>query len=228
MTRIPNPIYPFVDESGNFDFSPNGSRYFILTAVVTADPIQAVDSLLAWRHTVLARTANPHIKKPRDCTHFHCSEDAQETRDGVFAIISRMAVDVYSIIVQKNKTHPSLRDGADFYERVFKGLVPYVIRRFGRERGVRVFVSQIELKRKRDAVIGGLKKALTERGAATYQLHLHPNHSHHMLQVSDYICWAVARKWERGDDRSYRLIEHLVQSEFDLFARGTTTYYQVR
>jgi hypothetical protein len=224
MNRTANPIYIFVDESGNFDFSPKGSRYFILTAVVTEDPIQGVDSLLRWRHRVLARTVNPPVKKPRECTHFHCSEDAQVTRDGVFEIISRLTIDAFAIIVQKNKASPSLR-GGDFYERVFKGLIPYVVRRYGRKRDVHVFVSQIELKRKREAMVGGLKRVLTERGITAYRLHLHPNHSHHMLQVSDYICWAVARKWEQNDDRSYRLIQHTIQSEFDLFARGTTTYY---
>lgn len=45
------------------------------------------------------------------------------------------------------------------------------------------------------------------------------------LQVADYCSWALQRKWEVADLRSYNLIAPKVQSEFDLFAAGKTTYY---
>src|SRR5688500_1461272 len=39
-------------------------------------------------------------------------------------------------------------------------------------------------------------------------------HSEPCLQVADYCCWALSRKWEKGDDRSYALIQHKIRSEF--------------
>lgn len=45
------------------------------------------------------------------------------------------------------------------------------------------------------------------------------------LQVADYCTWAIQRKWERGDDRSYALIADKVMSEYDVWAIGTTYYY---
>lgn len=39
------------------------------------------------------------------------------------------------------------------------------------------------------------------------------------FQIADYCAWAAQRKYERGDDRSYRLIEHKVETEYDLFRR---------
>jgi len=32
-------LYIFLDESGNFDFSPKGTKYFVLSAVSTLDPV---------------------------------------------------------------------------------------------------------------------------------------------------------------------------------------------
>jgi hypothetical protein len=45
------------------------------------------------------------------------------------------------------------------------------------------------------------------------------------LWVADYCCWAIQRKWERGDDRSYRLIAGKIQSEFEPFRRSAKTSY---
>jgi hypothetical protein len=33
------------------------------------------------------------------------------------------------------------------------------------------------------------------------------------LQITDYCAWAIQRKWERSDDRSYRLIAAKIASE---------------
>ncbi len=45
------------------------------------------------------------------------------------------------------------------------------------------------------------------------------------LQVADYYNWAVFRKWESGDTRSYDLIGGNLSSEFDIFRDGTHYCY---
>ena len=45
------------------------------------------------------------------------------------------------------------------------------------------------------------------------------------LQVADYCCWAIQRKWEREDSRSYVLIQDKIQSEFEPFKTGRIVYY---
>lgn len=52
-----------------------------------------------------------------------------------------------------------------------------------------------------------------------------PANSDPCLQVADYCTWAIQRKWEREDDRSHALIASKIQSEFDVWRLGTTTYY---
>jgi hypothetical protein len=52
-----------------------------------------------------------------------------------------------------------------------------------------------------------------------------PSFSDPCLQAADYGLWAVCRYCERGDDRSRKLIQHLVASEYDLWATETTHYY---
>lgn len=45
------------------------------------------------------------------------------------------------------------------------------------------------------------------------------------LQAADYCAWAVQRKWEGGDDRSYQLRAPKIRSEFDVSRSGATRYY---
>jgi hypothetical protein len=45
------------------------------------------------------------------------------------------------------------------------------------------------------------------------------------LQVADYATWAIQRKHEKNDARSYNLIKDKIASEFQPFRVGTTTYY---
>jgi hypothetical protein len=59
----------------------------------------------------------------------------------------------------------------------------------------------------------------------TYSVLHHDSKSNFGLQIADYLTWAVYRKWDRNDSRSYDLIRKFVQSEFDIFRTGTTYYY---
>lgn len=45
------------------------------------------------------------------------------------------------------------------------------------------------------------------------------------LQVADYCAWAIQRKYEKGDDRSYVLIKDRISYEYELWAHGKKHYY---
>jgi hypothetical protein len=45
------------------------------------------------------------------------------------------------------------------------------------------------------------------------------------LQVADYCAWAIMRKWERGDTRSYDMIKDRVTYEYDVWEKGTDHHY---
>jgi hypothetical protein len=58
-----------------------------------------------------------------------------------------------------------------------------------------------------------------------YSIYHHDSKSSLGLQVVDYCNWAIYRKWEIGDCRSYDIIKPAIKSEFDLFQSGTTNFY---
>lgn len=219
----PKHLYVFLDEAGNFDFSPRGSQYFILTAVSRARPMAWDASVTALRYDLM--------EAGQGIEYFHASEDTQPVRDRVFEIIAGdiAAVRADALIVEKSKTYPSLRSEEVFYPRMLGYLMRYILKpgmlRTGG--GVTVITDRIPVRKKRVAVESAVKHTLSSaisRGIRHQILH-HESRSIVGLQVADYINWAVFRKWERQDVRSYDLICPALRSEFDLFRRGNKRYY---
>ncbi len=91
-------LYVFLDEAGDLDFSPNGSRYFILACVTRERPFGDYSEFVNLKYEV--------VEQGMDIEYFHASEDRQMVRNRVFDIIQRnltgMRVD--ALIVEKRKT----------------------------------------------------------------------------------------------------------------------------
>jgi len=78
-----NPVkYIFLDEGGDLNFSPTGSKHFILTSVVLDRPFPLEGELSALRFDWIERGLN--------LEYFHASEDRQPVRNDVFARISEI------------------------------------------------------------------------------------------------------------------------------------------
>jgi Protein of unknown function (DUF3800) len=151
-------LYIFLDESGNLDFSSNGTRFFQIAGVIQERPFESYRLLSELRYDL--------IEAGHDIQGFHATEDLQDIRNRVFAIIQKFL------------------------------------------RSMRI-----------DALIVVLPSNVRWR-----VLH-HPSHCNFDLQIADYCSWAIFRKWNNGDCRSYDLIKSAIRKEFDIFARGSKYYY---
>ena len=222
MTQV---LSIYVDESGNIDFSPNGTKYFVLTAVSTLGCATLAGDLHSLKH-LIARNGG-------DLERFHATEDRQAVRNQVFGTlgmhVAHQCFEVDAVVVPKNKTDPSIRDVEAFYPKILKVVLQYVLqrRRAGALDKILVWTDQIDFKRKRKAVEKAIKLYLANelRSPVPYHLYHHPSSSEPWLQVADYCGWAIYRKWTDGELRPYHEIQPRVSREFDIFASGTTTYY---
>jgi Protein of unknown function (DUF3800) len=89
-----------------------------------------------------------------------------------------------------------------------------------------VVASALQVNRKK-AVLGHAVRDVVQQvvEARSYQTAFWPAQADPRLQVADYVTWAIQRKHERGDARSYELIRNKIASEFQPFRIGSTTYY---
>lgn len=221
-------LYVFVDESGNFDFSSSGTKYFILTIMSTTNPLDIASPLLKLRYDLLPNYAGGSSMEERG--HFHASEDTQAVRDRVFTILVKKKdeVRVDSVIAQKNKTNPMLQQQpVELYMRMGEAALKYAFNRAvweGYDHVVLVFSSLFD--RKKRGILKQAFKSLIKRYAQVpFALYFHDSKFDFCNQAVDYFGWAIYRKWESGDSRSYDLVRPVIQSEFPIFEKGTTEYY---
>ncbi len=216
-------LYVFLDESGNLDFSSSGTRYFVMTSVSMRRPFHVNDALNEYKYDC--------IEYGLEQQYFHCAEDNSHVRGRVFEIISSRLQDmeIHSLIVEKSKTNPVLTVETRFYPQMLGYLLKYVLgSRFHEDvREVLIITDTLPLKRQRraieKAVKGFLSAMLPDR--VKYRVVHHDSRSHHGLQVADYCCWAIYRKWEKGEKTHYSSIKSALRSEFDIFRAGTIHYY---
>ena len=234
-------LYIFIDESGNFDFTASGTKFFTLTAASTLSPLQSRDELLrkVYEMKYAGWTGGQHDY------FFHATEDRQETRDWVFAALKKLDFDIDTIIAQKNKTNPSLytklelsegkfrtiRSEERFYDKVSQMLLQYIFRRHEEKDGIEkivVVLGSIFTGKKRGYVLKSLKQYLKQNFKKPFYVYFHPTASDINCQIADYCGWAVYVRAERGEMRPWEEIKDKVKSCFDVFAKGTHIYYDYK
>ena len=206
-------LYFFLDEGGNFDFSPNGTPYLTLTSVAMRRPFDLSRDLIHLKFDLL--------ETGRDIKEFHATEDEQEIRDKVFGIIgsqlSLMRVD--AVVVKKSEVDAKLHRLEALYPRMIAALLKHVLAQYPLSEcsNVIVMTDQISVKRERRAVEKAAKTTLKQTLPETvpYRLYHHDSRSSMGLQLVDYCNWAIYRKWTKSDDRSYVLISDAIRSEIE-------------
>lgn len=205
------------DESGNFDFSggPRATKYLIV-CTVTGDGFAFGDPLLNLRRALAFE--GRHLTDG-----FHATTDPQAIRDRVFAEIPALRVRADATILEKAKAQPHLRGDAPLLKMAwwlhFKYVVPRVLRREDRLLAV---VASVGTKKSRGAYLEALRDVVRQVAPRPdHQVAFWRDESEPCLWVADYVAWAVQRKWESADARSYDLIAHLLKSEFDAWASGS-------
>jgi hypothetical protein len=90
-----------------------------------------------------------------------------------------------------------------------------------------IWTARIGTNRRRHAFEKAVRTSLARDlpGRIPYDLFIHSSASHPMLQVADYCCWAVAKKWKDGELRPYAKIQSAILSELEIFRREGKEYF---
>lgn len=211
-------LYIFLDEAGNFDFSPSGSRYFLLSGIVKERPFFAYKEMTELKYDLLESGVG--------IEYFHAAEDNQDTRDRVFDIIEQnlQGVTVDAMLVEKNAVKKQDQEDDRFYPKLLGELLREIFRQQDGScfQEVFIFTDTIPVNRKRSLIEKAIKKSLVNLlpQDVRYRILHHASKSNMDLQIADYCTWAVYRKWSRGDARAYERVKQAVRIECNAIASG--------
>jgi hypothetical protein len=183
--------YVFLDEAGNFDLGPSGSRWLMVVAV----GLELVDA----RTAAIARLRYALNDEGLDIPGFHASANTPSTRNRFAELVQRHGSPscIYACAVDKHR----ITSDAD-PESIYQGLVLGALRMAEADGHIgAVYADSIPLQRSRRAIHHAVSSALGRR-----RVRFHPSHAVAELQIADYACWALWRKITQQDERMWRCL----------------------
>lgn len=218
--KTDRPLFVFVDESGNLDFSRGGTAHYVLAAVATMDPFYSASRLQKLKYDYL--DSGKH-----DVEFFHASEDRQFVRDDVLSAVKELQgrINVHFICAQKNKTVPALQNPVKFYAKLGSVLSRFIIqyKSDGFSKVIIIFDKCLRGQQQK-AFLKEVKSELKESGKP-YEIYFHRTMTDFNGQIADYCAWSKYVWLERDEKRPLTSLRNIEQTDFDLFAHGDTEYY---
>jgi hypothetical protein len=210
-------LYVFADEAGDFAFKrgPNVPRFFIVCTVATrscaaSEPILELRRTLAWEQAPINQ-------------YFHCSEDAQAVRDRVFEVVRKQDFEIQATIMEKSKAQPQVRStNQRFYKYGWFYHFGHALRsKLQAHNELQVTVASIGTKRGQRVFTHAVNDVITQYiHRDKWKTGFWPCSTDPLLQLTDYCTWAIQKKWERDDTRSYDLIKDRITYEYELWRHG--------
>ncbi len=217
-------LYIFSDEAGDFNFSRHerASRYFIICTLSCNSCDALAASLLDLRRCLIWEEAPVR-------EYFHACEDKQAVRDRVFEVLRNQNFQVQATIMEKSKALPRIRPTSHrFYHYGwyyhFQYAAPKIINNHGE---VLITTASIGTKNDQKVFSGAVNDVAQQviKGDRKWRTNFCRSIADPCLQAVDYCTWAIQRKWERGDNRSYDLIRDRINHEPDIWSHGRKEYY---
>jgi hypothetical protein len=210
---VPDTLFVFIDESGNFDFSPSGTRFFVMAAVAALAPLESAAEMQALRYRLLAQGL--------DLTSFHASKDRESTRDAVFGAFSRIStVRAHVMYGSKHQAGSHQRSDTALHSLFGHALLEFAIRAYAASdyRQVVVIFDQALTRRKQGAFKSTVKPQLKAL-AKPFHLYFQPMHADANGQIADYVAWSKFVQLERDEHRPWMALQSSLQpTSSNLFA----------
>ncbi len=193
-------LYMFMDESG--DLGRLGSRYFNISAMITANPKPIQNKM---KHIRERRLKKKLAKLPR----LKANNSDEAVRRIVLEAISAMDCRLATIVVDKQKIYPYL------YEKkvkLYNYIAGILLQTMGIEESEKV--EFIYAKRETNKLLRSdfegymgqkFKEAFPQRTLHITGMYEYEDRA---LQAVDFVAWAVNRKYSLGDDSYFRIIEN--------------------
>jgi hypothetical protein len=213
------PLFAFLDESGDYRYCPEASKFLVFAAVLVADP-----TILSLE---FARLKYDLLLENQSVERFHASEDKQEIRNRVFGLLQNEAnLRIHAIIVRKNRVNPVLMKYG-VYTIAYKAMLSYLTKTRKPDR-LHIIVDTVPDRKQQSVLEHTLRNRaaeLIEPMRIPYTIDHQNSSAHALLQAADYSAWAIYKKWHEGDLRSYNHICGKIQNEFDIYRNGDVEYY---
>lgn len=217
-----DPVYAFIDESGNLDFDGTGTDHFVMSAFVTTDPMICGRGPMSLKYEFLTSAAHDQIP-------FHAVNNTSGTRKRfIKSLCQRKSPDhscaVHTVFCDKHYAHQSKHKPEVFYALIGGAMAKYFAKVFAGKYSPVVLVFDAALSAKQRSAFLKVVKPVMNTIGTPYQIMFAPVKEEPCGQIADYYAWATFRRLE-SNDRTWIDQMPLRPSEFNIFQNGHTRYW---
>ena len=214
--------YIFLDESGDlgFDFSKKKtSKYFIISFLFIENKKEkkATDKIIK---KIFKGFSKKEIKFHPNTLHAY--KEKPKTRNRVFNLLNEREISIITIYLNKNKVYTQLQDEKQvlynyvtniLLDRVYtKKLVPL-------DEKIYLIASRRETNKfLNDNFKNYLAQQTKNNHNVDIEIQIKTPYEEKCLQIIDFICWAIYRKYEHYDESYYNLFKKQIVEENPLFS----------
>lgn len=210
--------YVFMDESGDlgFDFTKKKtSKFFVITCLFSKEkkPLEKIVRKVFESFSKNQKKHHPGV--------LHCSKETPITRNKLLTALCGKDVRVLSIYLNKRKVYTRLQDEKQvlynyvaniLLDRIYSGeLIPL-------DKEIDLVASRRETNKfLNENFKGYLKSQLSSKQRLQIKIEIKRPNEEKCLQVADFVCWAIFRRREHGDDSYWKIIREKIFEESPLF-----------
>lgn len=195
VTSETQPLYVFIDESGNLDFKGKGTTHFVLSAYLTSDPLACSQGISALKYEFLRRGLESQLP-------FHATYNSQGTRKRVVDAMCDGRGHrcwVHSLVYDKQLVGDVQPAPEEFYAVIGGALATYLLEEAAGSYAPVVLVFDATLSRKQRGSFLKKVKPVLNRLGVEYHIIFAPVKEEPCGQLADYHAWALFRAVESGD-----------------------------
>lgn len=158
---------------------------------------------------------------------FHASQDRQVVRNEVYNYISQHEFRIDATLLEKRKAPLEISNQDNIFYKTawyhhFNYVGPILLQNHNE---ALITTASIGTKRKGATFKNAVNEVLEQVVSQQWKSFFPKSISDPCLQIADYCAWAIQRKWESGDQRSYEIIQDKIATEYDLWNNISETYY---
>lgn len=202
--------YIFLDESGDLGFVKKSSRWFVLTIVLTNNH-RKIEKCVKKVHYNLRkkfkRVAELHAYHADDITKKRILRLLSETND----------LKILCMVLNKKKVYIDLRKQKNY---LYNYTANILLDRLHNKKilncddKIQIIIDQRETNKfLKSNFENYLKDNLVKRGNNSFEIKIKPSHAEKCLQATDFISWAIFRKYEMNDYEYYEIIKNKIIEE---------------
>ncbi len=204
--------YIFLDESGELGFKDSSSKFFIITLLVCNE-----DSLIRLRRIIKKVRFRKLKKKIRSIPELKGHGVPNNIREIVLKKAISEKIEIFAIILDKRKVYDYLKNKRNILYNYAANLILAECSLSG---SIKLIVDRSYKK----FLVGEFDRYIKDRifknnPDCKIEIEHIDSKKEAALQVLDFICWAIFRKYESQDEYFYNIIKNKIVTEKVMFEK---------